>query len=294
MALLAIGLGASTGLAQSKTNLRWKFKPGETLAYSMEQTTVTSGPDLSGREMKRTIALTLDMTWTTKAVDGSGLASWTQTIDRVRITITSPGSKISSDSKEAVDGEGLFGPIFKILVGAEFDSKMNPRGELTEIKLSEKLLATLAATDNGGGPKGQFSEEGLKNMLMQMVIPLPESAVAVGESWERKLTIPTDVNGQTRPIEQIFTYKGPETGATSLDAIDYTTKMEPLKPDPRNPVVYKKEAASGRFDFDNAAGRIAKSHSTEIMEVAVTTQGKEILQKVETTRTLTLSKDKAP
>jgi hypothetical protein len=292
LALLVAGFGSSTAFAQSKTLLRWKFKPGETLAYTMASTTVTTGQDPTGREMKRTIELTLDMTWAIKGVDASGLASLTQTIDRVRISMSSPGSKISADSKEAGDGESLFGPMFKLLVGAEFYSKMNPRGELTEIKLSDKLLANLNEAE--GGPKGQFSEEGLKNILMQMVVPLPEAGVASGENWVRKLTIPTNVDGQNRPIEQIFTFRGPDPAATGLEAIDYTTRMEPLKLDPRTPVVYKKETADGRFDFDNVSGRIVKSNSQEVMEFTMTMQGKEFPQKVETSRILTLSKDKAP
>ncbi len=294
LGFVLLGLGASTAQAQGKTTLRWKLNPGETLAYAMEQTTVTSGQDPTGREVKRTISLILDMTWTIKSVAPSGVATLTQTIDRVRIGVTTPGSKISADSKELGDGESLFGPIFKILVGAEFVSKMNPRGELSEIKLSDKLLANLNASNDGGGPKGQFSEEGLKNMLTQMVTPLPEAGVTVGETWTRKLQIPTDVAGQTRGIEQIFTYKGPETGTPNLDAIDFTAKMEPLKVDPSLALVYKKEETSGRIDFNNASGRIAKSNTSEIVEVSRTMQGKELPQKVEITRILTLSKDKSP
>jgi Family of unknown function (DUF6263) len=294
IAMLVVGLSSTMAGAAAKDTLRWKFKAGETLHYSMETTTVSTGQDPSGREVKRSFTLITDMTWTTKAVDSSGLASLNQTIDRVRVTVTSPGSKISTDSKEAGDGDSLFGPMFKILVGAEFFSKMNVRGELTEIKLADKLLAEIGGANEGGGPKGQFSEEGLKNILSQMVVPLPEAGVAVGETWVRKMTVPTDVEGQTRQIEQIFTYKGPEAASPGLVVIDFTTKMEAHKPDPRIPIVYKQETAAGRFDFDNVAGRIARSNSTEIVEVSVTIQGKEAPQKRETTRVLMLSKDKAP
>jgi hypothetical protein len=294
VALLLVGLGSSMASVQAKDTLRWKFKEGETLHYSMETTTISTGQDPTGREVKRSYSLITDMSWTTKSVDASGLATLNQTIDRVRVTVSSPGSKISSDSKEAGEAESLFGPMFKILVGAEFFSKMNPRGELTEIKLADKLIAAINAANEGGGPKGQFSEEGMKNILSQMVVPLPEGGVASGETWVRKMTVPTDVEGQTRQIEQVFTYKGPEATSPGLDEIDFTTKMEPHKPDPKIPVVYKTETATGKFEFDNVAGRIARSNSTEIVEVTVTFQGKESPQKRETTRVLTLSKDKAP
>jgi hypothetical protein len=293
IALVVFGLGSIKAEGADKDTLRWKFKPGEVLNYSMEQTTVSTGPDKSGREIKRSFTMTTDMTWTIKAVEPSGVADWDQTIDRVRVTVKSPGSSISSDSKEAGNEESLFGPIFKILVGAEFHSKMNPKGDLVEIKLADKLLAAIGG-GNDGGSKGQFSEDGLKNMLIQIVVPLPEVAVSPGESWNRKLTIPSDVQGETRQIEQLFTYKGAEADSKNLDAIDFTTKMEPHKVDPKIPLVYKTETATGRIEFDNAIGRINRSTSTEIVEVSLTNLGKETSQKVETTRVFSLSKDKAP
>ena len=46
-AIMLIGLGGSTTLA--KTTLRWKFKEGDVLHYSMDQTTISTGQDPSGR-----------------------------------------------------------------------------------------------------------------------------------------------------------------------------------------------------------------------------------------------------
>jgi Family of unknown function (DUF6263) len=293
-AVLLVGLGSSSSPA-AKTMLRWKFKEGDVLRYSMDQTTVSTGLDpVSGREMKQTLGLIMDMTWTIKSVDASGVATMTQKIDRVRASAAAPTGKFSFDSKEAGDAVSVAGPLFKMLVGAEFTSKMNPRGELTDVKLSDKLLATLKGENEPIGAQGQFSEEGLKNMLSQMVIPLPEAGVDVGETWQRKLAIPSGPDGQTRPIEQIFTYKGPDAAAPGLVAIDFTTKADPPKPDPNIPVTLKKESATGRFGFDNAAGRINRSNTTEFVEMSFSLQGKEIPQKVETTRVLTLSQDKTP
>jgi hypothetical protein len=293
VAMLLVGLGSSTAQAQAKTTLRWKFKEGDALHYSMDQTTVSTGQDPGGREVKQTLGLIMDMTWKVKAVDASGVASMIQTIDRVRASASSPLGKFSFDSKEAGDAASAAGPLFKMLVGAEFSSKMNPRGELVEIKLSDKLLATLRGDNEPAGAQGQFSEEGLKNMLAQMVVPLPEAGVNVGETWQRKMAIPAGLEGQTRQIEQTFTYKGPQPGPGGPEAIDFTTKSEPPKPDPNVPVVLKKETATGRFEFDNAAGRIGKSNVVESVEAVLTLEGKEVPQKVETTRVLTLSDDKA-
>ena len=292
-ATVLIGLvGGST--AQAKTTLRWKFKEGDVLRYSMDQTTVSTGQDPSGRELKQTIGLIMDMTWTVKSVDASGVASMTQTIDRVRTTAASPFGKFSFDSKEAGDAASVAGPLFKMLVGAEFSSKMNPRGEVTDIKLSDKLLATLRGDNEPAGAQGQFSEAGLKNMLAQMVMPLPEEGVDVGQAWRRAMPIPAGPDGQTRQIEQTFTYKGHDAASGGLESISFSTKFEPPKADPNVPVTFKKEAATGQYEFDNASGRVVKSNVAEDVEVSISIEGKEVPQKVETTRALTLSKDKAP
>ena len=291
-ALLLVGLGSST--ANAKTTLRWKFKEGEVLRYSMDQATVSTGQGPDGREIKQTFGLVMDMTWTIKSVDASGVASMTQTIDRVRTSAASPFGKFSFDSKEAGAAASVAGPLFKMLVGAEFSSKMSPKGEVTDIKLSDKLLATLRGDSEPAGAQGQFSEAGLKNMLAQMVIPLPEEGVDAGQTWQRAMAIPAGPDGQTRQIEQTFTYKGPDAANAGLEAIGFTTKFDPPKADPNVPVTFKKETATGQFDFDNAAGRIVKSNVVEDVEVSVTIEGKEVPQKVETTRVLALSKDKAP
>ena len=298
LAMVLIGLGGSAAEAEAevegKTMLRWKFKEGDVLRYSLDQTTVSIGQDPTGREIKQTIGLVMDMTWTIKSVDATGVASMTQTIDRVRTSASLPFGKFSFDSKEAGDASSVAGPLFKMLVGAEFSSRMTPRGEVNDIKLSDKLLATLRGTNEPAGAQGQFSEAGLKNMLAQLVIPMPEEAVDVGQTWRKSMAIPAGPEGQTRQIEQTFTYKGPGAASNSLVSIGFTTRFDPPKTDPNVPVTLKKEAATGRYDFDNASGRIVHSDVDENVELSISLEGKEIPQKVETRRTLVLSKDKSP
>jgi hypothetical protein len=302
MAILLLGLGRATASAADKVALRWKFKEGEVFRYSMDQTTVRIEQDPEGRETKQNFSLILDMAWTVKSVDASGVASITQTVDRVRTSLAAPLGKFSFDSKDlgnitdskgALNVPGAAGPMVKVLLGAEFSSKMSPRGELTDIKLSDKLLATLKADNDPAVAQGPFSEVGLKNILAQMVLPLAEASVDVGDTWKRAQAIPAGPDGQTRQVEQTFTYKGRDP-ASSLPAIEFATKLDPPKADPNVPVTLKKEAGTGRFEFDNALGRVVKSTVVEDVEVSFAIQGKQVPLKIQTTWVLTLSKDKAP
>ena len=171
---------------------------------------------------------------------------------------------------------------------------MNLRGEVTDVKLSDKLLASLRADNEPGGAQGQFSEAGLKNIIAQMVMPMAEGGVDIGESWKMSQAIPAGPEGQTRQVEHAFTYKGHDATSAGLEVIEFATKFESPKADPNVPVTVKKETQTGRVEFDNTSGRVVKSTVAENVEAAISIQGKELLQKAETSRVLTLSKDKAP
>ena len=284
--LLGVGADAST--------LRWKFKSGEVLRYESNQTTVSKVKDPSGQEVGQTLTLTMDLTWNVKEVDPQGFATLTQTIDRIKTTATTPYGKFSIDSKENSNAAGPAGPLFKMLIGAEFTFKMNPQGELSDIKLSDKLLAGLRGDNEPAGAQGQFSEAGLKNMLTQMGVVLPQDEVNIGKTWSRKLAIPAGPNGQTREIEQSYTLRGSEAADKPLDAIDMATKFAPIATDPNIPVTIKTQEATGRFLFDNANGRIDSSKVTEKVELTGQIQGKEIAQSNETITVMTLLRNKTP
>lgn len=285
----ALIVTACAAPARAAATLRWKFREGQSLHYAMVQTqSMTSrikGPE--PQEFKQGFTLTIDQTWTVKSVDGSGVASLTQTIDRIRTTADLPGGKVTFDSKEPKDASSPAGPLFKMLVGAEFSFRMDPRGEISDIKLPEPMLATLRGDGQPAGAQGQFSEAGLKNMIAQMGLILPAEPVEVGATWGRKVSIPAGPEGQTREVEQAYTYRGPEAGA---EAIDLVITFSPIKPDPNLPVAIKTQESRGRFGFDAAAGLIASSTVTEKVELAGTIMDKEVTQSGETTTVLTLAK----
>jgi len=294
-ATLAAALIGTLAAADSRAaaTIQWKFQQGQVLHYTMVQTQsmTTRVKETPPQEFKQGFTLTIDPTWSVKSVDASDAASMTQTIDRIRTTADLPIGKVSYDSKEAKDAASPAGPLFRMLVGASFAFKMNPRGEITDIILPEKLLATLQGDGEPAGAQGQFSEAGLKNMISRMGLLLPDGPVEPGATWGRKLAIPAGPGGQTRPIDQVYTYRGPEASpGGGSEAIDLTIRFEPIKPDPAVPVSIKSQESRGRFDFDNAAGLIATSTVTDRVELAGSIMGKDIVQSGETTTVLTLAR----
>jgi len=292
--LVAFAIGSDLGASavEAATTLRWKFREGETLRYQTDQKTSTKGKDPDGKEITQGLTLTIDLAWAVKAVEPSGAATITQTVDRIRTTATLPFGKVSFDSKESGDAAGPAGPIFKMMVGSEVTFRMTPRGEIVDVKLSDKLMAALKG-DEVAGAQGQFSEVGLKNMVMQMGLILPEEGLDPGGTWNRKLAIPAGPSGQTRDVDQTFTYRGPDPASPSkAEGIDLSTGFEPIKPDPNVPISVKSEQARGRYQFDNVAGRIESSTLTQNVEVVGQIEGKDLAMTTETVTTMTLAKDR--
>ena len=139
LVVLSVTAGpASVGAA----TLRWKFKPGETLRYSMEQKTVTT-LKVPGQQLQTTLTQTIDLSWAVKDVAADGTADVSWTIDRMRTRIESALGAFAYDSKDEKVPEGPVAaalvPTLKALVGAQFPFKINPQGELSDVKVPEKV-----------------------------------------------------------------------------------------------------------------------------------------------------------
>ena len=120
----------------------------------MDQTTETS--DKAGtQEIKTTLSQTIDRSWAVKEVGLDGVADLNQTIDRVRTKIASPIGVFEYDSDDKQEPQGPLAaglvPFLKALVGAPFAVKMSPQGELSDVKVPEKLLQAIREAGPAGG-----------------------------------------------------------------------------------------------------------------------------------------------
>jgi hypothetical protein len=316
---LALGLGLAVlwgtvgapSAAQGET-LRWKFTPGETLHYTLDQKTVTTGKIPGGRDIKTTLAQTLDMTWTVKSVDSNGWAQLTQTIDRIRDQIDSPlvGS-YTYDTKDPKEPEGLVAgarvPVFKALLGAAIPFRLSPLGEPADVKLPDSLahsLRDLGAAAPSGGPL--FSEEGLKEMIAQASLIVPKDDLAAGKTWSRQLKNQVPGMG-TVVIDSTYRFEGPIPGS-GPDTVKVTlaNKVEIQSPagaggDPTaNAGVprIRSQKSEGSYSFDNAAGHLVGLNLSEALEVSSSVKiglgnaakDMEMTQIIETTTTRKLVK----
>src|SRR5262245_36533771 len=164
-ALVPLVLLCST--AQAQTTLRWKFKEGDKFNYVTEQSTTSVG-NIMGMEIETKMGQTMDMTWVVKSVASDGGAELAQTIDRIRMKMETPFGAFDYDSKENKPIEGQFGeimgPILTAIAGAEMTVKMAPTGEVSDVKIPEKVMESLRGNPLLAQFGPMFSEDGLKQM----------------------------------------------------------------------------------------------------------------------------------
>jgi hypothetical protein len=290
VASLVFGAGRTVSAADT---LRWKFQSGETLRYTMVQEQ-KQGLKAMGQEFKTNLTQTVDLHWSVKSVSPDGAAEMKQTIDRVRMKVDGPGGAFEYDSETGKAPEGpvasLLAPLLKSLVGAEFVLKMNARGELSDIKVPAKLVESLRQANPAATAGGMFSEEGLKNLIGQSSLSLPQDSLDKGKTWSSPTRLPVPMLG-TMVMDKTYTYQGVDPNNAALVKIGLDTKVS-LEPAADSNVAVKITSHEGKgdFAFDPRAGRMVTSKVNDKMEMSLSVMGQDLQQSSESVTTMTLAK----
>ncbi|MHB1558005.1 MAG: DUF6263 family protein [Isosphaeraceae bacterium] len=287
-AAMLAGLAAAAPAAEE---LRWKFRPGETLKFSVEQKVVmsTKGAEI---ERKSTRTHTLDFTWKVLSVDASGEAEITHRIERIRLKSEDPPlATFDFDSASAGPPQpGFEAPTreLKSQVGAEFTFTMKPDGEITGIKLSEETLKHLRETAPPGASEA-ITEKSIKDSLIQSSPPaFPPGEVEPGKTWSAKptrLPLPFTV----LVMDKTFTYQGSDSRSPNLRlvGIEVSAKTEPIEGADIKAAIRKQEG-KGSLTLDAEAGKVTSVRMNQKFEMAITLMGQTLEQTTEMTTAMTL------
>jgi hypothetical protein len=295
LALAAFCLGMRQSDARAQEILRWKLKVGDVLKYTTEQKIVMS-VKVMGRDRKQTRTQTIHYSWTVKDVAGDGIAEIVQRIERLSMRVEAPPYMpfdFDSNSPNAEVPEP-FEPEarqLKATIGAEFLFKMRQSGEIADIHIADATLKqlkdALPPPDEGGQGQPAFSEQGLKEMLMQSSPPpFPQTPVDAGKSWSSKpskLPVPQG----SLVIDKVFTFQGPDPKDPRLKLIGMESRVA-LEPGENVSAKIRSQEGKGSLIFDSEAGRIVNSRGTQRTELLMSSMGQEIDQITEMTSTMTL------
>ena len=141
---LAVLMAAAAATpAECETVLRWKLTPGETFRFVTQMKMVAKVGD-GPTAFTTTSDQTIEMSWAVKSIDADGVASVTQTFDRMRMKMTSPQGVII-DFDSATDGEtaGIsktLVPFLEAIVNKPISVRIDPRGDVSDVQVPQSML----------------------------------------------------------------------------------------------------------------------------------------------------------
>lgn len=195
--------------AQAPVQLRYHFTKGDKLRYLIE-TKSKHKIVLAGTQTESETTETMNVTWFVTSVDERGVATLTQTVERIRFQ---EAGEFTFDSKDPnkLQGstpEGL-GELLRTLSRAELSMTISPQGETHDVSLSDKFvrsLRPLLATK-----PGLKLDDRIADLLGVGIQPsLAPGPVTKDQSWQgRRKNLKSPLSGTRAALT--YTYVGPKT-----------------------------------------------------------------------------------
>jgi hypothetical protein len=285
---------SAAGLADARgqETLSWKFREGEVLKYTTDQTTAVSFK-VAAQERKQKRTQSVTFTWSIKGVSESGEADITQRIERVIMKLEAPPympfefdtNSPATDVAEPFEAEVR---QLKALVGAEFHFKMKPSGEISNVKIPDTTLKKLRdGLPQEAGEKQGFSEQAQTEFVTQQSPPaFPAGPLEPGKSWASKparMTLPLG----TLVLEKSFTFQGADSKKPDLMQITMEGRVS-IEPAPNVTVKIRTQDGKGMLTFDRQSGHLVSSRGTQKTEMVIVQGGQEADQMTDTTSVMTL------
>jgi len=271
---------AWTSMAFAQEQLAWRFTPGESLNYVVQQS-MTMTMDVAGKQQTIEMKQAMDMQWKIADVDSaSGDVNMAQTVERMRMN--SKGGPIgaidydsaSEDAPTTPYGRAL-ADVFKKLIGQEFGVHMKSTGKIDEVTVPASLVASLKQSGAAGNT---LDEATLKQLMTQSAITLPEKPIQQNDSWDSVQQV--EMAFGTVNVKSRLTYQGidPSTGHAKIGMVP-SISLTP-KAGATVDLTLTKTEGTGVLLFDVARGRIAKSDLDLTMQMKMKSFGQVIDQTI--------------
>ena len=286
--LFVVAFGVFAASADAQTTLRLRFEKGRSNSYDLSQTMKVEQIAL-GQSISSVVKQSMQFTQTCDGVEDNGNGRITTRFERARMEVEAP----EPIGKFAVDSAGpapdnptaakLVGMI-KILGKLEFSAVMTPRGETIDFKIPEATLKELRDIPGAAQIGGIFTEEGIKNAMVQNKLLLPQEKVSPGAKWTNKTTNKLPFGRLTGEMK--YLYQADEGKLQKL-TFDPVLSIEPSA-DAQVVIKLDSQKGAGTVLFDNGAGRIQEMSLSEALELSVGTMGMNLTQKIDQTMTMKL------
>lgn len=282
-AFLFLGAAIRENAVQAE-QLRFKFQNGQTQSFAIGQNTDIA-MKIAGQAINMKMAQDMKVAQSVSKLEDSGAAHLKQQFQNFQMKMTGPpGASFEYDSskKAPLTGVGAqIAPLLDTLAASEFEFVQSPIGAVSEFEVPNALaekLKTLGPVAAQLG--GQFSKEGLKQMIEQGSLEFPEGDLKKGQTWSKKLEMMLPLPVGKLTIETKYSYAGEEqVDQQKLQRID-TEMVQTFEGDAVKVIEQK---SSGKILFDNQLGRLAQSDLTHSMKMELTVGGQKLAQEQTTT-----------
>jgi hypothetical protein len=291
LAVLAVTAVAAAG---ADAKLRWKFRKDKPYNYVLTQD-VDMNMKLPNNNVRTKLSQVSEVTWKVEAVKPDGSAEIAQILNRMRMKMEGPTGNFELDSNQKGDAAGA-GPaealnkMMQGIVGVPIRFVMSARGEVISVKVPEKVMEALKTAGPGGQAfAGGFSEKGMKQLLEQSSVLLPEQAVSPGTTWVQKRSVETAGMG-SMDIDTTYTDKGETPGKPDLRSIDGAITMQFHQPE-NSPVSMRiaSQDNAAKFLFNTTAGHLSRTEMKQNMQMEISAGGQSFTQDLMQTVSMTLS-----
>jgi hypothetical protein len=273
--------------APAEEALRWKFKVGEKLDYTMvqEMNMVAAGGPVG--QMNTTMRQEMDMTWDVQGVNEEGEAVIKQKFDRIKMKMTTPVGGFEFDSKSEAAPTGLaalIAPMYKAMTQGEFEITMTSRGEVKDVKVPEEVITALKSSPGAAQMGDIATADGFKKMISQGALVLPEKAPKEGDTWQTKVEMNNPAVGK-QTVETTYKYVGTkEINGAKFAVIKPELKMEFEKKEGDAKAAQQlsmkigEQSSDGEVLFNIDAGRLASTKLQQKVAIDATLGGGQTMQ----------------
>jgi hypothetical protein len=209
------GLLLAAAQAGDKVDLKLRLKPGDThhLVEVIEQKIVQTLP--GGNEQKLEQDMRFGLAMKAKSVDPNGITELDSTYESVAFRMRHPmmGTLEYDSEKPQKDKDAAsVADAFSALLNKTITARVRANGEVVDIGGTEALLKAMEkkldeiddpmAKMAFEGMKEQFNADAMKHSMQAFLAMFPDAPVAVGDTWNRKLSFTAGM-----PLNTNNTYK---------------------------------------------------------------------------------------
>lgn len=279
LCLIALGVcifSAANVYGQSKV-LRWNLKEGQNFKIEIvqEQTQKMNTPQ---GEMEIPMNQTVNIDWKVSGVEDEKFHI-TQVIKRIQMTMDAPMMEMEYDS-DAEEAEGMGAQLAGVidpLIDAEISFKMDARGNVSDVEIPEDVLEEMEAGSNGMMGAQMFSADSIKQFVNQAGLVLPEDPVSGDTAWSHEVS--QDNPMMTMNITSDYKYVGEEeVDGKKIHKISVSSnvELEDVETPFGGSIEIDEQESNGEIWFDNEAGYLTGSKSTQTMIMLMDIMGQEM------------------